>query len=143
MIAGPRSGQGMDVPVSSLDGYCRAKGIATADLLKMDIEGGEADAVTGMAEGIRAGTYQRVLLELHPPKLSAIGRTPESVLIPFLEAGYTCWDLPNRIPSLFRHYSLRFDPSWLRPHDASKPVGAWPHFLLLAPGIEFGGPGGD
>ena len=46
----------IDVPVRRLDGWCAEHGIATVDLLKIDVQGAEAAVLAG-AEGVLASTF--------------------------------------------------------------------------------------
>ncbi len=123
------------VPVVGLDGYCAAQRIDRVDVLKLDIEGGEAHAVPGMRDGIRRGVYRRVFLELHPEHLRLLGKTPEDILAEFLDRGYACWRLPNYQEGFLDRYSLRFTDGLLTPYDGTG-GGHWPHFLLMAPGVQ-------
>ena len=126
----------INVPCVGLDAYCDEHGIRRVDILKMDVEGGEAEAVEGMRRGVQEGRYRRVFLEVHPPQLQQLGREPADILAVFLERGYTAWRLPNRVPGFWRHYSLRFREELLIPCSGAGADGLWPHFLLLAPGVS-------
>ena len=50
------------------------------DLIKIDIEGGEALALAGMSAGLRRGRYRRLLLELHPVQLAEHGTSPGAII---------------------------------------------------------------
>jgi FkbM family methyltransferase len=58
------------VETVSLDRYCERRGLAGLDLIKMDIEGGEAEALPGMTDGLKAGVYGAILMDLHATILS-------------------------------------------------------------------------
>ena len=69
------------------------------DLVKIDIEGAEAEAIRGMATGIAQHRYRYVLLECHPAELARMGASVEAV--------------PGAVPprglSRLAHRSLRRD----------------------------------
>lgn len=127
----------IDVRTLGLDGFCDRAGIRVVDLLKVDIEGGEASAIQGMVEGIKEHRYRRILMEIHPQPLAEIGATSGAILAPFRNAGYGCYLLTNNTAGGCRHYSLRFSKDLIR-------KTAWPdnltgtpkHFLLLAPVVD-------
>jgi len=126
------------VGTSSVDALLDARGLGEVALLKMDIEGAEWLALRGMAEGIRAGRYQRLMLELHPEAVAGLGGTVEALAGMLREAGY-------------RGLSVRHDAAAVReaaygrglraadflgPLEPGAPVDAWPHQLWLAPGVD-------
>lgn len=125
----------LSVPATALDAYCREKGIERVDLLKMDIEGGEADALDGMREGLAAGRYLRVLLELHPRALREMGRDPDAVVQLFRDLGYSCWSVPQRMPGPWGHLRLGYRPGLVKPYDGRMPPTP-SHFLFLAKGLS-------
>lgn len=51
------------VPIVSLDDYCRKAGVDQIDLLKMDIEGGECEALTGAQDLLRSGSIRCLFVE--------------------------------------------------------------------------------
>jgi FkbM family methyltransferase len=119
-----------------LDGLLDGLRVARVALLKMDIEGAEWLALRGMQEGLRAGRYRRLLLELHPEGITGLGGTLEGLVRQLRDAGY-------------RGLSVRHDAAAvreaaygtnLRAEDFLEPLvdgagaDAWPHQLWLAPG---------
>jgi len=70
------------------------------DLLKVDIEGFEYEAVLGSAELFRERRVRAVALELHPTILARRGLDPERVLAVFRDAGYV-------VDARFRNCVLR------------------------------------
>ena len=126
----------IDVPVVALDPYCRTYGIDRVDILKMDIEGGEANALDGMRQGIREGKYRRVFLELHPAQLRMIGRNPQEILAAFLEHGYACWRMLNCPPGVLNHYSTSYHECLLSPYRGMQEDEYWPHFFLTAKDVS-------
>ncbi len=129
----------IDVPVVTLDGYCLTHQIDRVDVLKMDIEGGEANALEGMRQGIRDGRYRRVFLELHPKQLRMIGKQPQDILAAFMEHGYVCWRMLNCPPGILNHYSIRFHESLLSLYQGMQEDEYWPHFFLAARGVSIAG----
>ena len=65
------------------------------DLVKIDIEGAEAEAIRGMATGIAHHRYRYVLLECHPAELARMGASVEACLAPFRQAGYRGWHIDH------------------------------------------------
>ena len=53
------------VQTTSLDNYAARHGLPRIDLVKMDIEGSEAQALPGMTAGLKAGFYGALLIEFH------------------------------------------------------------------------------
>ncbi len=83
------------VETVALDAYCEESGIRQVDVVKVDIEGGEAQALIGMKDGLRAGRYGILVIEMHPAVLSrddvaGMART-------FHEAGYILFRLRDEI----------------------------------------------
>ena len=74
LVADDGSAHGLDVEVVSLDDWLAARGVNAVDLLKIDVEGAEADVLTGAMATLAA--TRRVVLEWHGPKrLEAVTRT--------------------------------------------------------------------
>jgi FkbM family methyltransferase len=62
---GGRRRRSVRVPLTTLDGYARQRGITRVDLVKLDVEGSELEALRG-AQTILA-TAQALFAEFHPP----------------------------------------------------------------------------
>ncbi len=54
----------LDVSVATLDEFCRERGLARIDLLKMDLQGGELLALRGAAGLLRAGAVDVIYTEV-------------------------------------------------------------------------------
>lgn len=92
------------VPARRLDTFLDEAGIKSVSLLKMDIEGAEHAALTGMEAGLRSQRYQRMLIELHPRQLADRGRTTSDVVNVLIGHGYKGYFLDNTLPALRRTY---------------------------------------
>jgi FkbM family methyltransferase len=55
----------LTVGCTTLDSYVTEHRIEVVDLVKMDIEGGEANAIAGMQVGLAQGWYGALLMEVH------------------------------------------------------------------------------
>lgn len=121
---------------ASVDALLDAKGIDRVDLVKIDIEGGEADALRGMTDGLARHRYRYVLLECHPEQLRQLGTSVEACLEPLRRAGYQGWRIDHSV-EMHRRAAVSIVPAaaLLSPADphvlATDP---WPHLLLAAPG---------
>ena len=131
---GADAGPGFTFTVRSLalDDELDALGIDRVDLLKMDIEGAEGLALKGMAAGLRSGRYERLLVEVHPTLLPALGSSAEAVIGELLAAGYRAWEgKHDRDTTRRAAYARRPDPAGvLREWTAGGALGGWPHFLF-------------
>jgi FkbM family methyltransferase len=123
------------VETSTIDALLDARNLRTVDLLKMDIEGGEALALRGMRDGLAAQRYTRILLELHPTMLGEHDSSVGEIVSLMLDAGYRGWWIDHSDHAVRRaSYARRVRLSeYLRPIDATAPTDAWPHTLWAAP----------
>jgi FkbM family methyltransferase len=123
------------VETSTIDALLDVRNVRTVDLLKMDIEGGEALALRGMRNGLAAQRYTRILLELHPTMLGEHGSSVGEIVSLMLDAGYRGWWIDHSDQAVRRaSYARRVRLSeYLRPIDATAPTDAWPHTLWAAP----------
>lgn len=120
----------------ALDDLLDERGCPSVDLAKVDIEGGEVDAITGMARGLAAHRYRFVLLECHPELIVRAGSTVERCLEPFARAGYRGWRVDHSAAMHRRAASSRVPfGDLLSPVDAAALThDPWPHLLWAAPG---------
>lgn len=91
-------GQSLDtslvIPTLAIDDYVLQQEIDRIDAIKLDIEGAEADALTGMRKAIE--TFSPALfLEVHPRQLEEFGKTAQEVLRPLFDLGYSGWRIPD------------------------------------------------
>ena len=120
---------------AALDDLLDERGIETVDLVKIDIEGAEADALAGMVRGMSGRRYRNVLLECHPAELTALGVTLEECLAPFSRAGYRGWHIDHS-PAMHRRAAAGdvAVSELLAPIDfATLGADPWPHLLWVAP----------
>jgi len=121
---------------ASLDEILDARGIDRVDLVKIDIEGGEAAALRGMTAGLERHRYRYVLLECHPAALAQLGTTVEACLEPLRRAGYQGWRIDHSV-EMHRRAAVSNVPASALLSPADPQVLAtdpWPHLLLAAPG---------
>ena len=123
--------------VCAIDAVADAHGLDAVDLVKIDIEGGEAEALAGMADGLRRGRYRRLLIEVHPRALAERGSATAAAIDPLNRAGYRAWRIDHS-PGMHRRAAtgraaLR---EFLRPLDpGTLERDDWPHLLWTAPGV--------
>jgi FkbM family methyltransferase len=76
------------VPMTTLARLFETHGIQDADLVKMDIEGSEYEAVLGSPELFRSGRIRAFTFELHDSAIAARGRDPGAVTRFLSDCGY-------------------------------------------------------
>lgn len=126
----------------ALAGVLSEERIGRMALLKMDVEGGELDALMGMAGIVAAGQCAALLLELHPHALASRGQAMQQVVAMLEKAGYRGWSIDHE-PEVTRAVAYQAPRTqrasigqWLSPiHGALRDDG-WPHTVWLAPGVE-------
>jgi FkbM family methyltransferase len=72
--------QEIEVETVSLDAFLQQRGIPSVDFIKIDIEGSETLALSGMKETIRRSSQICALIEFNPLALRASGTTPARFL---------------------------------------------------------------
>lgn len=72
----------------TLDACLQEHSLAKVDVMKIDIEGYEYEAVLGAKEIFRSHSVRRVLIEIHEKLLSARGRRPQDISDFLLSCGY-------------------------------------------------------
>jgi FkbM family methyltransferase len=88
------------VPATTIDLYCKANGIETIDILKLDIQGGELKALRGAKSLLKAGKVALIYMEvIHAP--TYLGQPYfEDYLHFFREASYVMLNIYNPITKL-------------------------------------------
>ncbi len=121
---------------TTVDAVIDERGYARVDLVKMDIEGGEVEALAGMANGLAGIRYRYVVLECHPAQILAAGSTIERCLEPLLRSGYLGWRI-NHSQAMHRRAASGPVPiaELLSPLDTTALADdPWPHLFWTAPG---------
>jgi len=119
-----------DVPTASIDALLDRRGIATVDVLKMDIEGAEALALRGMEAGLRAGRYRTMVIEFHPAALADFGSSVAGLVEFISDFGYRAWRIDHSKAAMRRsaYHTVALRDLLTRWTTASK-VDDWPHLL--------------
>ena len=76
------------VPVNTLEGILDQHGIEKVDLMKMDIEGFEYEALTGAERLLKSGRIRAIALEMHPDLMCGRGKEPERLEALLADCGY-------------------------------------------------------
>jgi FkbM family methyltransferase len=71
--------------------------ITKIDVLKIDIEGYELNALRGMGPKLSDGSISTIFIELHPAQLKELGQSVEDVVWLLKDSGYRCNDGNNTI----------------------------------------------
>jgi FkbM family methyltransferase len=91
--------QKKEVPVIRIDDFLEENDIECVDVIKLDIEGSELDALEGGKKAIASGRIRMIIFE-HAPILLDNSRKSRLSLYRFLtEFGYTVFDLGHHVIS--------------------------------------------
>ncbi|MBI3790173.1 MAG: FkbM family methyltransferase, partial [Gemmatimonadetes bacterium] len=103
-----------------LDDWLEQNGVDQLALCKMDIEGGEALALPGLARALAAHRVRALLLELHPSELPKFGSSSGAIVARLEGHGYRVrfWEPPGRF-------------------EDGPPRGDGTYLLALAPGVAW------
>lgn len=89
LYARSRSSRVLKVRTAPLDAWRQEVGVASASLVKIDVEGAELSVLDGMEDGLAQGAYPLLLVELHPTQLQAIGHSATEVVERLVAHGYS------------------------------------------------------
>lgn len=78
----------------SLDDYCTANNVSP-DVVKMDIEGGEVDALRGFRKTLDTSPPKNILIEIHRDLLRDRGDDPDIIEEILMEHGYNLDTIPG------------------------------------------------
>jgi FkbM family methyltransferase len=139
-VAGAPAADGVEFAIAAraLDDVLDEAGLASVDLLKMDIEGYEGFALSGMKRWLAAGRIKRIILELHPEQLAEHDHSASELIERLTGYGYR----PLRIdhsPATFRRaaYGRHPEPdSFLTPLEPGEALDKWPHMFLTLREID-------
>jgi FkbM family methyltransferase len=119
-----------DVAASRLDDVLDRAGIEQVDLLKMDIEGAEARALSGLRRALADRRIKHLVLEVHPQYLRDQCTSAEQVVADLRSYGYRAWKIDHSPSAHRRSASREMDiTSVLTPLSDTDDLGPWPHLL--------------
>ena len=94
--------RGVRVPITTLDACIERHGIGRVDFIKMDIEGGERDALRG-AERLFSRDRPALLCEIEPARIAPWGYDPHEILSMLDRRQYDWFSLdPDGLPVALR-----------------------------------------
>jgi FkbM family methyltransferase len=105
------------VPALTLDGYCEEHEIERIDLLKLDVEGAEVEALRGADRLLREGRISCIVFEVSEAMVEGMGHEPADVVDLVRSTGLTVHELA--------------DDGTLRP-AAGRPARNFQNFVALA-----------
>ena len=88
---GSETAEAVEVPLTTLDAYCAARGIERIDAVKMDIQGAEVSALAGFRKTLARLKPRWMLIEFSPEHLRGAGSSPEAFWAILAELGYEPW----------------------------------------------------
>jgi FkbM family methyltransferase len=131
-IASGAAGEMRAVEGRSLDELTMALGLGRIDLVKIDVEGHELAVLAGMAAGLAANRYRRLIVEWHPTILPAPHAALHDAFAGLTTAGYRGWWI-DHTPESTRAAAYG-GPVKLYPVTTAASDDPWPHTLWLADG---------
>lgn len=138
MADGAESASAIRVPARPLDDVLDEAGIDRVDVIKMDIEGGEAAGLRGLTRRLASGRIDRILLELHPAALQKLGTSMDAVIAMLRGFGYDGWAIDHSSAANQHAVSATSSAtSLLTPLDKAHDLGAWPHVVWLRAGLAW------
>jgi FkbM family methyltransferase len=131
-VASAFAGETREVDGRSLDDMTGELGLGTIDLVKIDVEGHELAVLAGMAAGLAANRYRRLIVEWHPTLLPAPHAAMTDAFAGLSQAGYRGWWI-DHTPERTRAAAYGGRVS-LYPVTTAASADPWPHTLWLADG---------
>jgi FkbM family methyltransferase len=123
-------GRTFTVAARALDDALDEAGVDRIDLLKMDIEGGEARALAGLRRRLADRRVDRILLEVHPHHLRDQGSSAEAVVGAIRAHGFHVSAIDHSPSTARRVGAGSLDvTAALAPLTDLNNLGPWPHLL--------------
>jgi FkbM family methyltransferase len=94
----PATPGAQEMAVVTVDALVEERGWDRVDLVKLDIEGSEPEALQGMRHLLRTTPAPNVLIEINVAALAGRGYGPDAVLGRLADEGYTAWLLDRARP---------------------------------------------
>jgi FkbM family methyltransferase len=98
--AASKPGETITLHATSLDTYFEALGWPTVNLIKMDVEGAELDAMRGMSELSRRNADLKLIFEFHHANLRQMGINAEALFGELADLGFTRFTRLHRAPTV-------------------------------------------
>jgi FkbM family methyltransferase len=97
----------------SIDEFVTLEGLQRVDVIKVDIQGAEVEAIKGMVHTIRTKNLRYLFIEFYPAGLYASGNSSEELLNLLFDLGFTSWRIdeqdrtlhPVDAEDLLKHYT--------------------------------------
>jgi FkbM family methyltransferase len=118
------------VPLTSIDDFCRQKQINRIDLMKMDIEGGEYDALLGAENLLRTQAIGCIFVELAEWAANRSGHSTVEIKRILLDAEYSIYKLgraglatvqPEEIHGGDNVIAFAHEPGFINPQQLARP----------------------
>jgi FkbM family methyltransferase len=88
---GEETAEAVEVPLTTLDNYCDARGIGHIDAVKMDVQGAEVAALRGFRNTLKRTRPLWLMIEFSPEHLRAAGSGPEDFWAILDDLGFEPW----------------------------------------------------
>ncbi len=80
--------ESVTVPVDTLDSQLKAPSFPLIDLMKIDVQGYEAEVFAGMASTLKAAPPKVILMEFWPYGIRQVGGDPDAIIATLMSSGY-------------------------------------------------------
>jgi FkbM family methyltransferase len=116
------------VAARALDDVLDEYELPEIDLLKMDIEGYEGFALSGLTRALTEKRVHRLLIEFHPSDLASHGHETRTLVEQLADSGYMGWQIDHSAQAYrAAAYGRRVLQDFVRPLFPSDDLGRWPH----------------
>ncbi len=140
---GDETAEAVEVPLTTLDDYCAARGIDRIDAVKLDIQGAEVAALAGFRQTLARTRPRWLLIELSPEHLRAAGSSPDALWRTLDDLGFEPWAFDDdgkalRIedPAAFaRRYETGYTDVWARRPTSLTTIGSGRSLEPRKPGL--------